>query len=128
MAYQYDQFGNVIGEYESEEERRARELADTAVQTQEIKTYGDGTVEQTTKQSIPPELQRQQAAYARTVAPAEAPVTAPVSPEQMAYTRQQESGNNPNIGYHFQPNAQGQRQSSNGRSKLYAGCQSFSTP
>lgn len=107
MAYQYDQFGNVIGEYESEEERRAREaqdLADTAVQTQEIKTYGDGTVEQTTKQSIPPELQRQQAAYQQTVAQ-------PVSPEQAAYTRQQESGNNPNIGYHFQPDAQGKRQS-----------------
>ena len=110
MAYQYDQFGNVIGEYESEEERRAREaqeLADTAVQTQEIKTYGDGTVEQITKQSIPPELQRQQAAYQRTVAP-----VAPVAPDQAAYTRQQESGNNPNIGYHFQPNAQGQRASS----------------
>jgi len=110
MAYQYDQFGNVIGEYESEEERRAREaqeLADHAVQTQEIKTYGDGTVEKTTKESLPPELQRAQAAYQQTVAP-----VAPVSPEQMAYTRQQESGGRRDIGYHFQPNAQGQRQSS----------------
>lgn len=111
MAYQYDEFGNIIGEYESEEERRQREqqeLADTAIQTQEIKTYGDGTVEKVTKQEIPPELQRQQQAYKQAVAP----VTAPVSPDQAAYTRQQESGNNPNIGYHFQPNAQGQRTSS----------------
>ena len=107
MAYQYDQFGNVIGEYESEEERRAKELADTAVETQEIKTYGDGTVEQTTKRSLPPELQQAQAAYQQTVAP-----VAPVAPDQAAYTRQQESGNNPNIGYHFQPDAQGRRQSS----------------
>ena len=71
MAYQYDQLGNVIGEYESEEERRAREqqeLNDTAVQTQEIKTYGDGTQEVITKQEIPPELQRQQAAYNQAVA------------------------------------------------------------
>lgn len=111
MAYQYDEFGNVIGEYESEEERRAREaqeLADTAVETQEIKTYGDGTVEKVTKQEIPPELQRQQAAYQQTVAP----VAAPVSPEQMAYTRQQESGGRRDIGYHFPTDAQGKRTSS----------------
>jgi hypothetical protein len=111
MAYQYDEFGNVIGEYESEEERRAREqkeLDDTAVQTQEIKTYGDGTQEVVTKQEIPPELQRQQQAYAQAVAP----VQAPVSPDQAAYTRQQESGGRRDIGYHFQPDAQGKRQSS----------------
>jgi hypothetical protein len=108
MAYQYDEFGNVIGEYESEEERRAKELADTAVETQEIKTYGDGTVEQVTKRSLPPELQQAQAAYQQTVAP----VPGPVSPEQMAYTRQQESGGRRDIGYHFQPDAQGKRQSS----------------
>ena len=110
MAYQYDDFGNIVGEYESEEERRQREqqeLADTAIQTQEIKTYGDGTQEVITKQEIPPELQRQQDAYKQAVAP----VTVPVSPDQAAYTRQQESGNRRDIGYHFQPNAQGQRQS-----------------
>jgi hypothetical protein len=112
MAYQYDEFGNVIGEYESEEERRAKELADTAVETQEIKTYGDGTVEQVTKRSLSPELQQAQAAYQQTVAPVAAPVTGPVSPEQMAYTRQQESGGRRDIGYHFQPDAQGKRQSS----------------
>jgi len=111
MAYQYDEFGNVIGEYETEEERRAREqqeLADTAVQTQEIKTYGDGTQEVVTKQEIPPELQRQQAEYKQAVAP----VAAPVSADQAAYTRQQESGGRRDIGYHFQPDAQGRRQSS----------------
>jgi len=105
-----DQFGNVIGEYESEEERRLREqqeLNDHAVQTQEIKTYGDGTVEKVTKESLPPELQRQQAAYKQTVAQ-----VAPVAQDQAAYTRQQESGNNPNIGYHFPANEQGQRTSS----------------
>ena len=111
MAYQYDEFGNVIGEYESEEERRQREqqeLADTAVQTQEIKTYGDGTKEIVTKQELPPELQRQQAAYAQAVAP----VAAPVSQDQAAYTRQQESGGRRDIGYHFPADAQGKRQSS----------------
>ena len=110
MAYQYDEFGNIVGEYETEEERRAREqqeLADTAIQTQEIKTYGDGTKEVVTKQEIPPELQRQQAQYRQAVAP----VAAPVSPEQAAYTRQQESGGRRDIGYHFPANAQGQRQS-----------------
>ena len=110
MAYQYDEFGNIVGEYESEEERRQREqqeLNDTAIQTQEIKTYGDGTKEVVTKQEIPPELQRQQAAYAQ----ATAPVAAPVSPDQAAYTRQQESGGRRDIGYHFPANAQGQRQS-----------------
>ena len=111
MAYQMDQFGNVIGEYESEEERRQREqqeLNDTAVQTQEIKTYGDGTVEKVTKEQLPPELQRQQQAYAQAVAP----VAAPVSPDQAAYTRQQESGGRRDIGYHFPADAQGKRQSS----------------
>ena len=111
MAYQYDEFGNVVGEYETEEERRAREqqdLADTAVHTQEIKTYGDGTKEVVTKQEIPPELQRQQAAYKQTVAE---PV-APVDVNQAAYTRQQESGGRRDIGYHFPANAQGQRTSS----------------
>ena len=111
MAYQYDEFGNIIGEYESEEERRLREqqeLADHAIQTQEIKTYGDGTVEKVTKESLPPELQRQQAAYQQ----ATAPVAAPVSPDQAAYTRQQESGGRRDIGYHFPADAQGRRQSS----------------
>jgi len=37
---------------------------------------------------------------------------APVTPDQAAYTRQQESSGNYNIGYHYKPDAQGQRQSS----------------
>lgn len=146
-------------EVETEEERQRREqeqarrqeLADTAVQTQEIKTYGDGTVERITKQEIAPEMQpvapgelgfgaklgnavsqagtnfvnNVKAApenFARNLqqgvtnlqnAPANfaANVQRTVSPDQAAYTRQQESGGRANIGYHFPANAQGQRQS-----------------
>ena len=129
MAYQYDQMGNIVGEYETEEERRKREaeLANTAVQTHEVKTYGDGSQTQTVKQEIPA------GAVAGPVAPAmdetaaetarlarqnvQAPgvpigaVAAPIAPtrsltagatpeEQAAYIAQQESGNRPNIGYH----------------------------
>jgi hypothetical protein len=43
-------------------------------------------------------------------APVAAPV-APVSPDYAAYTQQQESGARPDIGFHYQPNAQGQRTS-----------------
>lgn len=99
-----------------QEELRRKELADTAVQTQEIKTYGDGTVERIIKQEIAPEMQP-----AKPIAPVAPvgtqPLTQPqpramtVSPEQAAYTRQQESGGRANIGYHFPANAQGQRQS-----------------
>ena len=35
-----------------------------------------------------------------------------ISPEQMAYTQRMESGNQPNIGYHYAPDAEGQRKSS----------------
>jgi len=47
-------------------------------------------------------------------APMAAPVAAPmapVSPDYAAYTQQQESGARPDIGFHYQPNAQGQRTS-----------------
>lgn len=40
-----------------QEELRRKELANTAVQTEEIKTYGDGTVERITKEEIAPEMQ-----------------------------------------------------------------------
>jgi len=54
MAAQFDEMGNYLGDYETEEERRKREeLANTAVHTQEIKTYGDGTQERVTKEEIP---------------------------------------------------------------------------
>ena len=92
-------------EVETEEERRQREqqeLADTAVHTQETKTYGDGTQEVITKQEIPPAMQ----ATAAPVRP-----VAPQAVNQAAYTAQQESGGKTNIGYHFPANEQGQRTS-----------------
>jgi soluble lytic murein transglycosylase len=48
MAYEYDQLGNVIGEYESEEERRRREAANQPVK-QTITYNPDGTQEMTVK-------------------------------------------------------------------------------
>lgn len=76
MAYQYDELGNVIGEFESEEERRQRELAAKQLAHKvEVKTYGDGRQVQTTTQQIP------------------APVAAPVSPDTFARMQQAESGN-----------------------------------
>jgi hypothetical protein len=124
MAYQYDEMGNIIGEYESEEERKAREEAANAeVHKQEVKTYGDGTQTVTTTQELP--AQPPAAAVQPTAAPMPqaAPVRAiaatpmqgqggAISPEQMAYTQRMESGANPNIGYHYAPGAEGQRKSS----------------
>ena len=81
MAYQYDELGNVIGEYESEEERKKREeLASTAVHTQEVKTYGDGTTERITKEQLP-------------ATPTMTQVGAPVNPEIYQRMLQTESGN-----------------------------------
>jgi len=48
MAYQYDEMGNVIGEYESEEERRRREAANQPVK-QTITYNPDGSQEMTIK-------------------------------------------------------------------------------
>jgi len=48
MAYQYDEMGNVVGEYESEEERRLREAASQPVK-QTITYNPDGTSEVTIK-------------------------------------------------------------------------------
>jgi hypothetical protein len=48
MAYQYDELGNVIGQYESEEERRRREQANQPVK-QTITYNPDGTQEMTIK-------------------------------------------------------------------------------
>jgi hypothetical protein len=76
MAYQYDQMGNLIGDFETEEERRRREelAAKEIAQTVEVKTYGDGRQVQTTTQQLP------QAA-------------GPVSPDTFARMQQVESGN-----------------------------------
>ena len=83
MAALLDAMGNYLGEYESEEERKKREeLANTAVHTQEIKTYGDGTQERVTKESIPGAIQP------KTVATA----AGPVSPDTFARMQQAESG------------------------------------
>ena len=83
MAALLDAMGNYLGEYESEEERKKREeLANTAVHTQEIKTYGDGTQERVTKESIPGAMQP------KTVATA----AGPVSPDTFARMQQAESG------------------------------------
>ena len=48
MAYEYDQLGNIIGEYETEEERRIREAANQPVK-QSITYNPDGTREMTIK-------------------------------------------------------------------------------
>ena len=83
MAAQYDAFGTYLGDYETEEERKKREeLANTAVHTTEVKTYGDGTQEKITKEEIPGAIQP------RTVPTA----AGPVSPDTFARMQQAESG------------------------------------
>jgi hypothetical protein len=83
MAYTYDEFGNVV-EYESEEERRRRELAEQPVK-QTITYNPDGSQEMTIK-GTPEALS---AANPNTPT-----VTAPIAPDQ-TYGRmlQAESGN-----------------------------------
>jgi len=103
MAAQYDALGNYLGDWETEEERRKREeeYANTAIKTQEVKTYGDGTVERTTKEEMAPAIQQPRVRPVQQTAVAQ-PV-APISPED--YNRmiqRQESGNRPNIGFHNQ--------------------------
>ena len=84
MAYQYDEMGNVIGEYESEEERRRREVAEQPVK-QTITYNADGSQEMTIK-GTPEALS---AANPNTPT-----VSGPVAPSQ-TYDRmlQAESGN-----------------------------------
>jgi len=80
MAAQYDTLGNYIGDWETEEERRKREeLANTAISTQEVKTYGDGTVERITKEEVPGDYAP--AIQPRAVQPVQQqPVQQPVAP------------------------------------------------
>lgn len=84
MAYQYDEMGNVIGQYESEEERRRREQANQPVK-QTITYNPDGTSEVTIK-GTPESLS--------SANPNTPTVSGPVSPEE-TYQRmlQAESGN-----------------------------------
>jgi len=93
MAYQYDEMGNVVGEYESEEERKAREeaAANEVATKHEVTTYADGSQTKTTKEELP-------------ATPTMTPVGAPVNPAIFDRMRQVESGNQnynqsgPNIG------------------------------
>jgi len=83
MAAQFDEMGNYLGEYETEEERKRREeIANTAVQTTEVKTYGDGTQERITKEEIPGAI------TPKTMLTA----AGPVSPDTFARMQQAESG------------------------------------
>jgi hypothetical protein len=99
MAAQYDELGNYLGDWETEEERKKREeeLANTAVRTQEIKTYGDGTVERVTKEEMPgggvmaPAVQ--QVAIQPVQRTAVRQPVAPISPDTFARMQQAESGN-----------------------------------
>jgi len=92
MAYEYDQLGNIIGEYESEEERRLREAANQPVKQTTVYNP-DGTSEVTIK-GTPEALS--------SANPNTPTVTGPVSPEE-TYKRmlQAESGNK-----NFLPNGQ----------------------
>jgi hypothetical protein len=79
MAYQYDALGNIIGEYESEEERLAREAREKAereaaqaqVEKREIITRADGTQTVKTTQELKP------------VASPTTSLSAPITPEQV---------------------------------------------
>jgi hypothetical protein len=118
MAFNYDEFGNVIGEYESEEERRKRledaaKAADTTVATeQKVVTYQNGSQTVETKKEIPPsaaQVNAEVVANARSMAPPQAPQAAQPQPApQLQFDRnayntsiaQAESGNRPDIGFH----------------------------
>ena len=86
MAYQYDELGNIIGEYESEKERKRRmdaAQANTPVK-QTITTNPDGTQEMTIKgtpQALSP------------MNPNTPTVSGPVSPDTFRRMQQVESGN-----------------------------------
>jgi len=93
MAAQYDPLGNYLGDWETEEERKKREeeLANTPVATQEIKTYGDGTVERTTTEEYAPAIQPVAVRPVQQM-PVAQPVARPVSPETFQRMIQVESG------------------------------------
>lgn len=88
MAYMMDTMGNVIGEFETEEERRKREeeQANAIAQKIEVKTYGDGRQVQTTTQQLPPSGVQ---------------VAGPISPDTFSRMIQAESG-----GRQFAPSGQ----------------------
>lgn len=89
MAYEYDQFGNVIGEYETEEERQARlkaeqEAAQAKVHKQEVITRADGTQTVKTETEVP----AQAMPVAAPVAAEPVALGAPVAPARPPQARQ----------------------------------------
>ncbi len=92
MAAQYDQLGNYLGDWETEEERekREQELANRTVLTQEVKTYGDGTVERTTTEEMAPTIQPVAVKPVQQM-PVAQPVQQPVSPDTFNRMIQAES-------------------------------------
>jgi len=93
MAAQYDALGNYLGDWETEEERlkREEEERNRTVHTQEIKTYGDGTVERTTTEEMSPAI-RPVAVKPVQQMPVAQPVAQPVSPDTFQRMIQAESG------------------------------------
>ena len=89
MAAQYDALGNYLGDWETEEERlkREEEERNRTVRTQEVKTYGDGTVERTTTEEMAPAIQPVAVKPVQQM-----PVAQPVSPDTFNRMIQAESG------------------------------------
>jgi len=87
MAYQYDQMGNIIGEYESDEERRRRLDAEAAQQpVKQTTTYNPDGTQEVTIRGTPQALS--------SANPNTPTVTGPVSPDDTFRRMQQvESGN-----------------------------------
>ena len=110
MAYIDPYTGQEVLTPEEEEAKRLREqeIADTAVHTQEVKTYGDGTQQVITKQEIPPEVQAQVQAPINPNQPEPTPQPTPQPQPKLNFDRnaynssiaQQESSNRPDIGFH----------------------------
>jgi soluble lytic murein transglycosylase len=87
MAYEYDQLGNIIGEYESDEERRRRLDAEAAQQpVKQTTTYNADGTQEVTIRGTPQALS--------SANPNTPTVTGPVSPDDTFRRMQQvESGN-----------------------------------
>jgi hypothetical protein len=102
MAFNVDFMANPYEGYEDEETRRKRieeqrkRMGETEVGKTEVTTYADGSQTRTTTQEVSPQQ-----------------VAGPVQPRQnlLDYTQRMESGNRPNIGFHYPPNQQGVRTS-----------------
>lgn len=133
MAFEFNMFGTPVsvttgyeGMFETEEEKRRRlereAAANAVVQTQKIKTYGDGSQTETVTKEIPaaatqptqpvqpvqPQLsmaeqEQQRIMSERGLPAAPSAPAAPAVPQQQynQYIAQNESGNRPDIGYHM---------------------------